>query len=67
MTRILIRPSSADDLPALTAIYGWHVRHGTGTFEIDPPTLDDMVAETRQTYDGPLQFGEDLMCFEIGG
>jgi phosphinothricin acetyltransferase len=44
MTRILIRPSTADDLPALTAIYGWHVRHGTGTFEIDPPSLADMAA-----------------------
>jgi ribonuclease Z len=33
---------------------------------IPPPTLDEMVAETRQTYDGPLQIGEDLMCFEIG-
>jgi len=43
MTRILIRPSTVDDLPAVTAIYGWHVRHGTGTFEIDPPTLDDMA------------------------
>jgi ribonuclease Z len=33
---------------------------------IPPPTVDEMMAETRQTYDGPLQFGEDLMCFEIG-
>ena len=33
---------------------------------IPPPTVDEMIAETRQTYDGPLQFGEDLMCFEIG-
>ncbi len=32
-----IRPSHDDDLPAITAIYGWHVRHGTGTFEIEPP------------------------------
>jgi ribonuclease Z len=24
------------------------------------------VAETRETYDGPLQLGEDLMSFEIG-
>jgi len=44
MPTLLIRPSSADDLPALTAIYGWHVRHGTGTFEIDPPSLADMAA-----------------------
>ena len=29
-------------------------------------TVDDLVAETRQTYDGPLQVGEDLMSFEIG-
>ena len=33
---------------------------------IPPPTLDEMVAESRQTYDGPLEVGEDLMSFEIG-
>jgi ribonuclease Z len=29
-------------------------------------TLDDLVAETRQTYAGPLEVGEDLMSFQIG-
>jgi ribonuclease Z len=33
---------------------------------IPPPTIDDIVAETRQTYDGPLVVGEDLMAFDIG-
>lgn len=33
---------------------------------IPEPTLDDVVAETRQTYDGPLEVGDDLMSFEIG-
>lgn len=33
---------------------------------ISEPTLADIEAETRQTYKGPLQFGEDLMGFEIG-
>jgi ribonuclease Z len=33
---------------------------------IPPATLDDLVAETRQTYGGPLEIGEDLMSFEIG-
>jgi ribonuclease Z len=33
---------------------------------IPPPTLDDVIAETRETYDGPLIIGEDLMSFEIG-
>jgi ribonuclease Z len=29
-------------------------------------SLDDLIAETRLTYPGPLVLGEDLMCFEIG-
>ena len=37
-----------------------------GSNAIPPPTIDDIVAETRQTYDGPLEVGEDLMAFEIG-
>jgi ribonuclease Z len=34
--------------------------------EVPPPSLDDVVAGVRQTYDGPLEIGEDLMSFEIG-
>jgi len=34
--------------------------------KIPEPTLDEVVAETRQTYSGPLVVGEDLMSFEIG-
>lgn len=52
LRHVLIRPSTAGDLAAITAIYGWHVRHGTGTFEIDPPDQaqiarrrDDVVAK----------------------
>jgi ribonuclease Z len=37
-----------------------------GSTQIPPPTVDDLIEETRQTYDGPLQVGEDLMSFEIG-
>lgn len=37
MTALLIRPSGAADLPALTRIYAHHVMHGTGTFELDAP------------------------------
>jgi ribonuclease Z len=33
---------------------------------VSPPTIDEIVAETRQTYDGPLVVGEDLMAFDIG-
>jgi ribonuclease Z len=33
---------------------------------IAPATMADLIAETRQTYHGPLEVGEDLMSFEIG-
>ena len=39
-----IRPSTDADIPAITAIYGHHVLHGTGTFETTPPTEQDMAA-----------------------
>jgi phosphinothricin acetyltransferase len=39
---LIIRPSTEADLPAITAIYAHHVLTGTGTFEVDPPSLDDM-------------------------
>jgi ribonuclease Z len=34
--------------------------------KIPPATVDELIAETRRTYDGPLEAGEDLMRFEIG-
>src|SRR5262245_13915617 len=33
---------------------------------VGPATVDDLIAQTRQTYAGPLQVGEDLMSFEVG-
>jgi ribonuclease Z len=33
---------------------------------IPPPSIDDVVAETREAYSGPLVVGEDLMVFDIG-
>jgi ribonuclease Z len=30
------------------------------------PTIDDVVWETRRTYDGPFVVGTDLMSFDIG-
>ena len=34
--------------------------------KVPPATVDELIAETRLTYDGPLEVGEDLMHFEIG-
>ncbi len=39
-----VRPSHDQDLPAITAIYGYHVLNGTGTFETTAPTEAEMAA-----------------------
>ena len=46
MSRLLVRPSGDDDIAPVASIYGWHVAHGTGTFEIDPP--DEAEMERRR-------------------
>jgi len=38
-----IRPSTDADIPTITAIYAHHVLNGTGTFETDPPSEQDMA------------------------
>jgi len=40
---LLIRPSTAVDLPRMTAIYSHHVLYGTGTFELEPPSETDVA------------------------
>ena len=40
---MLIRPSIDADIPAITAIYGEHVLHGTGSFELEPPGEPEMA------------------------
>ncbi|HUC67661.1 MAG TPA: GNAT family N-acetyltransferase [Stellaceae bacterium] len=39
----VIRPSEDADLPAITAIYGHHVRFGLGSFEEEPPDLAELA------------------------
>lgn len=49
----MIRPSLVTDIAQITAIYKHHVMHGTGTFEIDPPS----ELETLQRRDDVLGKG----------
>jgi phosphinothricin acetyltransferase len=43
MPPLTIRPSRDDDVTAIAAIYAHHVLNGTGTFETEPPSADDMA------------------------
>jgi phosphinothricin acetyltransferase len=47
-TAPLIRSATDADLPAIADIYGWNVRHGTGTFELDAPSVADMTARRQE-------------------
>lgn len=58
-----IRASRDDDLAAITAIYAHHVLHGTGTFEIDPPSSQDMAARRADV----LARGLPYLVAEEGG
>ncbi|HEY1226830.1 MAG TPA: GNAT family N-acetyltransferase [Ramlibacter sp.] len=58
-----IRPSTDADLPAITAIYGHHVLHGTGTFETTPPTETEMAARRADV----LAKGLPWLVIEDGG
>jgi L-amino acid N-acyltransferase YncA len=40
---LLVRPSTPADLGALRDIYALAVTHGTGTFELEAPDLDEMA------------------------
>jgi len=45
------------------AVYTHIVRLSNAT--IPEPSLAEILAETRETYSGPLVFGEDLMTFDV--
>jgi L-amino acid N-acyltransferase YncA len=49
---ISIRPATAADIPAITRIYAHAVRHGTASFELDPPDETEMTRRMRALFDG---------------
>ena len=59
----VVRASRDDDLSAITAIYGHHVLHATGTFETTPPDEADM--RTRRA--DVLAKGLPYLVVEVAG
>jgi phosphinothricin acetyltransferase len=41
---MIIRDADAGDAPAIAALYGHHVLHGSGTFEETPPSPEEIAA-----------------------
>src|SRR2546423_15300534 len=40
-----IRPAAPADVAAVVSIYGHHVRTGVASFDLEPPSLDEMRAK----------------------
>jgi L-amino acid N-acyltransferase YncA len=43
----MIRPATDCDIEAIAAIYGYHVLHGTASFETEPPASMEMMRRYR--------------------
>ena len=39
---LILRDANEDDMPVVLAIYAHHVIHGSASFELEPPTLEQM-------------------------
>ena len=60
---VVIRASTDADLSAITAIYGWNVLNGLGTFEEIPPDEAEMARRRR----GFLDRGLPYLVAELDG
>jgi len=53
---LLIRTATAADIPAIAAIYDHAVRHGTASFELEPPDAAEMARRRQTLVDGGFPY-----------
>lgn len=56
MSGISVRPAEIADLDAITAIYDHAVRHGTASYELEPPSRDEMEARFSRLREGGFPY-----------
>jgi phosphinothricin acetyltransferase len=56
MSKLVLRPADATDIPAITRIYAESVRNGTASFELEPPDETEMARRYRTLVDGGYPF-----------
>ena len=49
---LVIRPSTEADIPAITAIYAHAVLNGTASFELEPPSAEEMAQRRTALFAG---------------
>jgi L-amino acid N-acyltransferase YncA len=47
LSALAIRACTEDDMRAVTEIYAHHVLHGTASFELEPPSIEEMLGRRR--------------------
>ena len=67
-----IRPAADADVPAIAAIYAHAVRHGTASFELEPPDDAEMARRRAALIDGGYPYlvaerGEELLGYAYAG
>jgi phosphinothricin acetyltransferase len=60
---VQVRLALVEDLPAIHAIYAHHVLHGLGSFEEEPPSLEEL----RGRFDEVAGRGLPYLVAEFGG
>ena len=63
MNDISIRPATLADIPAIASIYADAVLHGTASYELEPPTAEEMVVRFEKISTRGLPY----LAAELGG
>lgn len=62
-----VRPTTAADIDAITAIYAHHVLTGVATFEVEPPDRGEMHSRFVSVHDRGLPFLTALLDHDVVG
>ena len=52
----ILRDAHEDDMPAIQAIYAEHVLHGISSFELEPPSVDELLRRRAQVLEHGLPY-----------
>ena len=63
----MIRDARESDAAAVAAIYAHHVLHGTATYDVEPPSAEDMVAKLRTVEAAGWPYIVDVEGGEVAG
>jgi L-amino acid N-acyltransferase YncA len=62
-----VRAATPSDIAAITGIYAYHVLHGAGSFEIDPPDASEMARRMAEIVERGLPYLVAVSNTEVVG